>query len=66
MAGTGSYATAALFAVVMIMVGAATAADVSAPSPSPTMEAGSASMAVVPSVIAALMVSFIPFLASRL
>nr|ABK21910.1 unknown [Picea sitchensis] len=68
MAGAGNYAFAALFAVVVIMVGAGAAeaaTDVTAPAPSPTMEAGAASMAVVPSLFVALIVSFIPFLASR-
>jgi len=66
MAGAGNYASAALLAVVMIMVGAgAAAADLTAPAPSPTLEAGAASMAVVPSLFAALIVSFVHFLASR-
>nr|ABK24072.1 unknown [Picea sitchensis]ABK26657.1 unknown [Picea sitchensis] len=67
MAGAGKYASAALLAVVMIMVGAGAAAatEVTAASPSPTMEAGAASTAFVPSLFAALMASFIPFLASR-
>jgi len=64
MAGAGNHVSAAFLALVILMVGAA-AADVSAPSPSPSMEAGAASMAVVPSLFAALMASFIPFLASR-
>nr|ABK22699.1 unknown [Picea sitchensis] len=69
MAGAGKYASAALLAVVMIMVGAgagaAVATEVTAASPSPTMEAVAASTAFVPSLFAALMASFIPFLASR-
>nr|ABK23500.1 unknown [Picea sitchensis] len=67
MAGAGKYASAALLAVVMIMVGAGAAAatEVTAASPSPTMEAGAASTAFFPSLFAALMASFIPFLASR-
>jgi len=65
MAGAGNYASAALLAVVMIMAGAAAATDVTAPAPSPTMDAGAASMAVVPTLFSALIVSFIPFLASR-
>nr|ABK23022.1 unknown [Picea sitchensis] len=64
MAGAGNYASVALLAVVMIMAGAA-ATDVTAPAPSPTMDAGAASMAVVPTLFSALIVSFIPFLASR-
>jgi hypothetical protein len=67
MAGAGKYASAALLAVVILMVGAGAAAatEVTAASPSPTMEAGAASTAFVPSLFAALMASFIPFLASR-
>nr|ABK21785.1 unknown [Picea sitchensis] len=68
MARAGKYASAAPLAVVMIMVGAGAAAaatEVTAASPSPTMEAGAASTAFVPSLFAALMASFIPFLASR-
>nr|ADE76399.1 unknown [Picea sitchensis] len=66
MAGASRYASAALLAVVILMVGAGAAAtEVTAASPSPTMEAGAASTAFVPSLFAALMASFIPFLASR-
>jgi len=67
MAGAGKYGSATLLAVLMIMVGAGAVAatDVTAVSPSPTMEAGAASMAFVPSLFAALVASFIPFLACR-
>jgi hypothetical protein len=64
MAGTGKYASVALLIAVIIMVGVE-AEEMTAPTPSPTMEAGAASMAFVPSIFAALIVSFIPFLASR-
>nr|ABK21255.1 unknown [Picea sitchensis]ABK26345.1 unknown [Picea sitchensis] len=66
MAGLGKYASAALLIVVMIMMGAAEAAEVKAASPSPTMQTGAASMAVFPSLFTALIASFIPFLASLL
>jgi hypothetical protein len=67
MAGAGKYASAALLVVVIIMMGAAEAAEVKAAAPSPTMEAGTASMLFLPSPLAALIASFIPFfLACRL
>nr|ABK24272.1 unknown [Picea sitchensis] len=67
MAGAGKYASAALLVVVIIMMGAAEAAEVKAAAPSPTMEAGTASMPFHPSPFAALIASFIPFfLACRL
>jgi hypothetical protein len=66
MAGASRYASAALLAVMILMVGAgAEATEVTAASPSPTMEAGAASTAFVLPQFAALMASFIPFLASR-
>jgi hypothetical protein len=65
MAGAINYASVALLAAVMIMVGAE-AAEMTAPSPSPTtMDAGAASISFVPSLFAALIFSFVPFLASR-
>jgi hypothetical protein len=68
MAGAGKYASAVLLVVVIIMMmGAAEAAEVKAAAPSPTMEAGTASMPFLPSPFAALIASFIPFfLACRL
>nr|ADE76575.1 unknown [Picea sitchensis] len=65
MAGLGKDVSTALLVVLMIMLGAAEAAEVKAASPSPTLEAGAASMAFVPSAFAAFIVSFIPFLACR-
>jgi len=59
-----NYASIALWLAIMIMVGAE-AAEMTAPSPSPTMEAGAASIPFVPSLFAALLASFIPFLASQ-
>nr|ABK25642.1 unknown [Picea sitchensis] len=71
MVGAGKYASAAFLVVVLIMMmGAAAAAEVAevkAAAPSPTMEAGTASMPFLPSPFAALIASFIPFfLACRL
>jgi len=67
MACAGKFASAVVFVILMIMVGTgAAAAEVTAASPSLTMEAGAASMGFVPSLFVALMASFIPFfLASR-
>nr|ABK21091.1 unknown [Picea sitchensis] len=66
MAGLGKYASAAFLVVVMIMLGTAAAVEVKAAAPSPSMEAGVASMPFVPSLFTALIASFIPFLASLL
>jgi hypothetical protein len=68
MAGAGKYASAALFVVfIIMMMGTTEAAEVKAAAPSPTMEAGAASMPFLLSPFAALIASFIPFfLACRL
>jgi len=65
MAGAGKYASAALLVVVIIIMGATEAAEVKAAAPSPTMEAGAASLPFLPSLFSALVASFIPFLACR-
>lgn len=63
MAGLGKYASAAFLVVVMMIMGAAEAAEVKASAPSPTMETGAASMAGLPSLFAVLIASVVPFLA---
>lgn len=66
MAGLVKFAFAAFLVVVMIMLGTAAAEEVKAAAPSPIMEAGAASMTFFPSLFAALIASFFPFLASLL
>nr|ABK23132.1 unknown [Picea sitchensis] len=66
MAGLGKYTSTAFLVVLMIVVGATeAAAEVKAASPSPTMEAGAASLPFLPSLFATFVASFIPFLACR-
>jgi len=65
MAGAGKYVSVALLVVVMMLMGAAEAAEVKAAAPSPAMETGAASMPTLPSLFSALVASCIPFLACR-